>query len=224
MIHYKNLQIIGTSHISGQSIREVEHVISTIRPKIVAIEIDQKRLPALLSGKRAIKLSQIKHLGLKGFLINLLGSYIENKLGQKVNILPGSEMKAAIHAAKSINAKVALIDQDIDITLKRLSKQITAREKLKFLKEILAALLLGHHKIKIDLHKVPSKQLIITLTNKIKKDYPSIYKVLIEERDFYMAKALYKLSTQNPNEKIVAVVGAGHEDGIISNLKLFEKA
>ena len=118
MQRYKNIVIIGTSHISIESIKEVEAEIRKIEPEVVALELDRRRFLGLFAKKRHISLKDIKHMGIKGFLFNSLGYYIEKKLGKLVGVAPGSEMKKAVQIAKELNCKIALIDQDVSITLK----------------------------------------------------------------------------------------------------------
>ena len=72
-------------------------------------------------------------------------------------------------------------------------------------------------RISFDLNKVPEQKLIKKLTLEIKRDYPSLYKTLIEERDEVMSSGLLKLMQEN--EKVVAVVGAGHIPGITKTVK-----
>ncbi|MAG50538.1 hypothetical protein CL621_02775 [archaeon] len=217
MQKYKNLTIIGTSHIAIQSIKEVEEAISKIKPEIVAIELDKLRFNALIyKQKRKLNLKDIKKIGMKGFLFNLVGAWIEKKLGKVVGVAPGSEMKKAVEIAYKIKADIALIDQNISKTLKRLSKEITWKEKFRFIGEIITGIF-KRPKIKIDLTKVPSQKIINKLTSRLKKLYPSIYKVLIKERNEVMAKNLYNL--MNTNKEIIAVMGAGHEEEIIELIK-----
>lgn len=214
---YANLTIIGTSHISKESIDLVKEKINELKPEIVALELDQLRFESLFyNKKRKNKLTDIRYIGFKGFLFNLIGAYIESRLGRIVNVKPGSEMKAAALTARQNHADIALIDQDIRITLKKLSAAFPWREKLRFLFEVFRGIF-KREKISIDLTKVPDPALIKKLTNKIKKDYPSIYKVLIEERNYVLAKNLYKL--MSTNKSIIAVVGAGHEEEIIDIIK-----
>jgi pheromone shutdown-related protein TraB len=222
MYTYKNLNIIGTSHVAIQSIKEVEQVILDIKPNIVAIELDPKRFQSLIHKKKTkLRLRDIQKVGFKGFLFNALGAWIENKLGKSVGILPGSEMKKAVETAYKIKADLALIDQDIEITLKKLSQTLTWKEKFRFLIDILKSLF-AKNKIKFDLTKVPDEKTIKMLTNQVRKRYPSFYKVLIKDRNFFMAKALYNLMIKDTNKKIVAVVGAGHEKDLISIIKLHD--
>ena len=136
-MEYKNLTIIGTSHIAKQSIQEVKNVIEKTKPDIIALELDKKRFFSLTSKtKRKLKLRDITKLGVKGFLFNLIGAWAEKKLGNIVRVEPGSEMLTAIKLAKKNKIKIALIDQDIEITLKKLSKRLTWKEKGRFVIDI----------------------------------------------------------------------------------------
>lgn len=220
MQQYKNLIIIGTSHIAIESVREVRDSIIANRPKVVAIELDRVRLDSLMSEeKRKLSFRDVRELGLKGFLFNLVGAYVERKLGQLVNVKPGSEMKEAVLAAKDVNAHIALVDQDVRITMKRLSKELTWREKFRFVGDVIKSVF-KRERVSIDLTKVPEKKLIHKLTNQLKKNYPSIYKVLIAERNEVLAKNLYTL--MKDDDLIIAVMGAGHEDDVIALIKKYE--
>jgi len=213
---YKNLTIVGTSHISIESVKEVEEIILKNKPDVVALELDRVRFEALVNKReRRLRLSDIKKIGFNGFLFNLIGGFIEKRLGKIVSVAPGSEMKKAAEVAKKCGAKVALIDQDVSLTLKKISKEITWREKFRFIKDVIKGI--SAKRIKFDLTKVPPKSLIKRLTNKLKIDYPNLYRILVKERNEIMAKYLYIL--MNSYNSVVAVVGAGHEEEIIEEIK-----
>ena len=94
-------------------------------PDIVAIELDKDRFQALISGKqRKPKLSDIRKVGIKGFIFTVIGSWAQKRLGKYVGVSPGSEMKAAIESANKEKAKIALIDQNIQVTLRKFSKML----------------------------------------------------------------------------------------------------
>ena len=210
----QNLIIIGTSHIAIESVNEVERAINELNPDIIALELDLKRFRKLTSkAKYQFKLSDIRQ---KGFFINLIGSYIEHWLGKKVGVIPGAEMKKAINLAKEKNIKIALIDQDIGITLKKLKEKFTLREKFRLFKTIILAPF-SSKKFSIDLRKVPEQKLINKLTLQLRREFPSVYNVLIEERNKVMSERLIKLMQEN--KKVLAVVGAGHVSGIEKILK-----
>ena len=44
--------VVGTAHTPCQSEAEVSHVISTLKPEMVVLELDQERLDLLLDGSR----------------------------------------------------------------------------------------------------------------------------------------------------------------------------
>ncbi len=224
MLKYSNIYVLGTSHIAVQSIKEVEGAFSKLKPGVLALELDASRLHSLLHNeKHKIHLSDIPKFGIKGFMFNLVGAWIERKLGKAIGTKPGDEMKRAIMLARENKIPVALIDQDITITLKRLSSRLTWGEKFRFIKEALSAGFLKKNSVKIDLHKVPPEKLIRDLTAKIKKDYPSMHLTLIEERNAFMAKNLYNLSIQHPDKVILAIVGAGHTKEIIEIVKCLKQ-
>ncbi len=230
---YKNLNIIGTSHIAKQSINEVKEQIEKYKPEIVALELDQKRLYALFhKGEKSISLKNIFKVGVKGFLFSLIGAWAQKQLGKIVEVKPGSDMLTAINLAKKKNIQLALIDQDIEVTLKRLSQEITWKEKFKFIVDLLGspfkkkAMVIGQtfiitlpnkETIKFDLTKVPEERTIKKLISEVKKRYPSIYHVLIKERNNVISKNLFNLM-QN-KKKILAIIGAGHEKEVLDLIK-----
>ena len=219
MIQYKNLVLIGTSHISPESVKEVKKIIDEIKPTYVAVELDKGRLLGLMGKKEKLKIKDMFKLGIKETLFIMFGSWLEKKLGKMVGTKPGDEMKVAVREAAKIKAKILLIDQEINITVKRLFKYLTFKEKIRFVGDIVKWLLGFGEKMSIDLRKVPESELIEKLILQVKERYPNIYKVLITERNEIMAKRLVKFMEKNPSEKIVAVVGAGHESGMSEIIK-----
>lgn len=218
-MNYKNLVFLGTSHIAKQSLEEVKKHIEKEKPAILAIELDKKRLPALMSNSHKIDLRNIRIVGLKGFLFSLFGAWAERKLGRLVGVAPGSEMKQAVRIARKEKIKIALVDQDIEITLRRLSQEFTWKEKFNFLFDIAKALFSGKKEIDFDLRTVPDKKIIKKLIDKLKERYPNLYKVLIEERNKVIASNLKTLMEQNPDKKILVILGAGHVDDVMEMVK-----
>lgn len=212
----KDIIIIGSSHISRDSANEVKKTIEEIKPDFVALELDKQRLHALLSGKEeqpSIKL--IGQIGFGGYLFLKIGKFIEKKLGNIVGTKPGIEMKQAVKTAKENNCKIALIDQSINITLRKLSKEF----KIKHILKDLIKNLFKKKKLLFDIRKVPSDEIIEKYMLEVKKNYPGIYKVIVEERNHYMSNQLFNLKQYFPDSKIIAVVGAGHKKGMVKILE-----
>ncbi|MBT3408466.1 hypothetical protein HN415_07320 [Candidatus Woesearchaeota archaeon] len=218
-MQYNNLAIIGTSHISKQSVDEVRSYILTENPDIIAIELDKLRFHALLSKKRKLKIRDIKRIGLTGLIFGIIGGYIEKKLGKLLKTKPGSEMLIAIKLAKKHKIPILLMDQDIRITLKKISKQMPFKEKLKFLKDLFFTKQNKKELREIDISKVPDEKIIMEITKEFKKRYPVLHKILIIERNQIMAKNLNNLKIHNKDKKILAIMGAGHKKDIEKLLK-----
>ena len=216
---YKNLKIIGTSHIAKQSLEEVEDTIKSWKPDIIALELDKRRFYGLFRKPGKIRIYDIKRVGIKGFVFSIIGAWAEKKLGKIVGVAPGSEMKKAVRLARKNNIEIALIDQDIEITLKRFSKSLTWKEKWNFISDIFKAIFGKKKTIEFDLTKVPSKDVIKKLVEQVKKRYPSVYMVLIEERNYVMAQNIKGIMDLHPEKKLLAIVGAGHEDDIFELIK-----
>ncbi len=159
------------------------------------------------------------------FIFNIIGAWVEKKLGKLVGVKPGSEMIKAISLARKSKTKIALIDQDIEITLARISKTFSWKEKLNLVIDLLKGLFFKKRELKalgiknLDLTKVPSKTLIKKLTQRVKQRYPNLHKVLVEERNNVMAKNLQHIMGEYPDKKILAVIGAGHEEELIELIK-----
>jgi pheromone shutdown-related protein TraB len=221
MVQQDSFYIIGTSHVSKQSVNDVKNSFEEFNPDIIALELDILRFQSLIAKKQKRNLiKEIKHLGVKGVLLNTIGAWIENKIGQKVNMKPGAEMKTAIGLARIHKKEIALIDQDIRITLKRLTKEVKIKEKLRIFLDLFRIPFAKKQMEKIDLTKVPEQEFIDDIIKKVKNRYPGIYKVLIKERNKIIAKNLNKLKKDKKDKKILAIIGAGHKkevEKLISN-------
>ena len=212
----KNLVIVGTSHIAKQSVEDVTAAINSHMPAIVALELDHGRLENLLHpARQRMSFRDVFKVGVKGWLFAQLGAWAERALGKHVGASPGQEMLAAVKLARKQRIPIALIDQNIVTTLKRFSRKITWTEKARFVFDILKAALF-RRRFEFDLRTVPSKKLVEKLTEQLRLRYPNIYRVLVAERNQVMALNLARIMQHHPDKKIVAVVGAGHEEELIN--------
>ncbi len=216
-----NCHIIGTSHISKQSIQEIKQAISQEKPDIVAVELDVERAYVLLHGEKTkLSLKDILHVGVKGFIFAKIGQILQQKLGKIVGISPGTEMKTALEEAQKNKIQIALLDQPIKVTLKNFSQNLTWREKFRFLGDIIKGVMFPKRQLKeagledFDLTKVPEKKLIAVMMKQLKERYPNVYKTLVEDRNKYMVKRIIKLLRENPDKNILVIVGAGHKEGM----------
>lgn len=205
--------IVGTAHVSEKSIAEVNEVIEREKPDIVAVELDNARFQSI-KGEDQVKEINVKDLLGSGkfyyFMLHWLLAYVQKKIGADTGVKPGAEMMAAIEQAEKSGAKIALIDRDIQLTLGRFWNKMSFFEKLKLFGSLIGASL-GFGSQEIDMETVTNEDVVTRLVDELRKLAPSAAIVLIDERDAFMAKNLIDLSSQG---KVVAVVGAGHREGI----------
>ncbi|HDP74092.1 MAG TPA: hypothetical protein ENN46_04025 [Candidatus Woesearchaeota archaeon] len=215
----ENIYIAGTSHIAQESKHLVHKSFAEFKPDVVALELDISRFQALMSDKQETRSSSgaLRQFGIRGFLFFSIGRFIQKRLSKVVNTEPGIEMKEAIRQAKAKNIPIMLIDRPINTTIKRVSATLN----LGFLFSLLKDLLTSPFKAKkrrFNLNSIPNDQLVDYLISEMKKTYPQLYKVLVEERDIYMSKKIIAFAKQNPDKKLLVVVGLGHKAGISQRL------
>lgn len=224
----KQVILIGTSHIAKESINKVRKIIAEEKPDVVAVELDYGRLESLLSEEKPrFSLYSIKIVGFKGFLFALIGSWLSKKLGRVVGVDPGEDMLSAVKAAKEHKLKVALIDQNINVTLARFSRHFSWKERWHLVADMFKGLIMPKKQMKelgledFDLTKVPSEELIEKLLDSTKDRYPNLYRVLVHERNVYMVKRIIRLMTDEKENisKLIVVIGAGHRKGMIRLLE-----
>ncbi len=209
----ENIILVGTAHVSEDSVREVEEAIERYKPDVVAVELDERRLKALREGDESREIN-IREL-LKGsnfaiFLLQWLLAYVQRKIGAQEGVRPGAEMIAAIEAARKRGLEVALIDRDIGITLARFWERMSLREKLKMFSTLVLAAL-GFGTEDVDMEKITNEDVVAGLVEELRHFAPSAATVLIDERDAYLASNLVRIGRE---KKVLGVVGAGHREGI----------
>ena len=208
------LTIIGTAHVSAESVKEVKDKIYEIQPDRVAIELDFARYTKIRNMMNGVeeddtisvsKIIKENKVGL--FLVTTVLSYFQSKVGAEVDVAPGSEMMGAIEAADDLGIPLALIDRNINTTLERALNRMSLFDKIKFLYGVLTSDL-DDEEIDIEDLKNPDK--LDDYLEMFKDEAPEIYEVLVHERDAYLAGSILRI----PEDVVVAVVGAGHQPGI----------
>ncbi|HIF91145.1 MAG TPA: TraB/GumN family protein [Candidatus Poseidoniales archaeon] len=208
-----NLRILGTAHVASASVEAVRHHIAEYQPDIVAVELCKSRHDALTSDRRLDKeglLKVVKEGKAPLVLIQSLLAAEQRKLGLDEGQQPGAELIAAVEEAKAADLEVALVDRDIQVTLRRAWKNMRFREKYRVLTSLLAQDDDDDEAPDIN-SLLDDSDLLSSLMEELRGFSPGAGIVLIDERDEYLAT---KISALNPDKKVLAVVGAGHLTGI----------
>lgn len=212
------VRVIGTAHISSSSVAAVKAQIEAFQPDIVAVELCASRHTALTSNRRLDKeglLKVVKEGKAPLVMLQSLLAAEQRKMGLDEGEQPGAELLAAVKTAEEANLEVALIDRDIQTTLRRAWKRMKFFEKVKILWSLLGD---DEDEDAPEVSQLLEDQdLLTSLMEELKTFSPGAGAVLIDERDAYLAGKIAALE-KSSDKRILAVVGAGHLKGIEAHL------
>ena len=217
-IDEREIFLVGTAHVSKESVELVKRVIATEMPDCVCVELDPKRYKALSGRKRweALDLKEIiKKKQLSTLLINLILSSYQKKLGRQLGVMPGLELLEATREAEKHGIPVSLCDRDVRVTLRRAWHETSFLKKGYLLATLLVSMFDKTEITEEKLEQLKKKDVLSELMSELGEAMPELKKVLIDERDMYLAEKI-KMSA---GTKLVAVVGAGHLAGIKKRIR-----
>ncbi|CAN1226293.1 Uncharacterized protein MJ1365 [Linum grandiflorum] len=183
-----NVYLVGTSHVSEESCREVEAVIRFLKPEAVFLE--------LCSDRKSLLTRQ------------------DLKIASKLEVFPGSEFRVASEEAKACGAKVILGDRPVQVTLQRTWRKMPLRHKAKLVYSLAFRAVFVPSPVKLTkmLKEMEDVDMLTLAIREMSKAYPTLMETLVHERDQYMASMLHKAASEH--SLVVAVVGRGHLPGI----------
>ena len=218
----RDILILGTAHISRESVEQVGRVLREEHPDRVCIEIDQSRYRALTESARwkNLKITRALREG-KGFLLfaNLILASFQRRLGMDLGVKPGAEMVAAIDSARELDIPFTLCDREIQVTLKRAWAKSGFWGKNKMLAVMVSSLFVREKLSEEDIERLKRKSALQGMLEELAGFLPRIKEVLIDERDRYLAAKIF----QSEGRRVVAVIGAGHVPGVLEYLRLLER-
>ena len=209
----KEIILVGTAHISRESVELVKRVIHEERPDVVCVELDEKRYKAISQRDRFEQLDIkkiIKSKQLTTLMANLILSSYQKKLGEKMGVMPGSELIEATRCAEELGIPIRLCDRDVRTTLLRAWRLTPLWKKGKLLSSLILSLFDDTEVTEEKLRELKQSDVISELMQELGDAMPELKKVLIDERDTYLSEKIKEAD----GKKIVAVVGAGHVQGI----------
>ena len=209
----RELILVGTAHISQKSVNLVRQVIENEMPDCVCVELDTKRYEAL-SKKRRWESLDLKELirkrQLSTLLVNLMLASFQKKLGKQMGVLPGTELLEATRAAEENDIPIALCDRDVRVTLRRAWHITSLYRKGYLLANLLIGLFDRTEITEEKLNELKKTDVLSELMLEFGHALPELKQVLIDERDTFLAEKIKAAE----GKRVVAVIGAGHVDGI----------
>lgn len=213
----KDVYLVGTAHVSKQSVEDVRQAVELFKPHTICVELCPSRHQAMMNPEAWRKMDIMRVIRQKKapfLLAQLVLSSFYRKLGQHLGIKPGADMAEGVRLAEQTKATLVLADREVEITLKRTWRSLGFAEKFKLLGQLLMGLIYAD---KVDDNMVESlkqKAQMDVLMDAFADAFPEVKRRLIDERDVYLAQKI----RQAPGTTVLAVVGAGHVQGIKSHI------
>ena len=212
----ENLRLVGTAHISSTSVALVRQQIEDWGPDLVAVELCESRKASLLEPEALENEDLLKILNDGKSHMILLQSALaaeQRRMGVASGEKPGAELLAAIEAAEEAAIPVELIDRDVVITLRRAWSKMGLREKWRVMD---AFLWQEDDDDEASVEELlEDSDMLSNLMEEAREVAPGAGSVLIDERDAFIAGRLQQIRGKG---KVLAVVGAGHLNGIVHQL------
>lgn len=210
----RQIILVGTAHVSRESVDEVARVIEEESPSRVCVEIDNARYQSIVQGATwsGVNIYQVIREG-KGFLLlgNLVLASFQKRMGVDLGVRPGEEMIESIRIAEERGIPVSLCDRDIQVTLRRAWSKSGFWGKNKMLAALLSSVFTNEKLTTAEIEALKQKSALESMMQELAGYLPSVKEVLIDERDRYLATRIFETT----EERVVAVVGAGHVPGIV---------
>jgi pheromone shutdown-related protein TraB len=214
----KDVYLVGTAHLSLESVQDVRTTVEQVRPDAVCVELCKARHQAMTQADTWSKMDIFKVIRQKKavfLLAQLIMTSFYRRLGEKLGVKPGAEMLEGIRLAEQTHAELVLADRDIEITLKRVWGYLGFWNKLKLAAQLLTGIF-THEEIDEEMiESLKQKDQLESVMAEFAGQFPQIKERLIDERDTFLAQKIRSA----PGKTIVAVVGAGHVPGISAQIQ-----
>ncbi len=218
----KQILLVGTAHVSKESVDEVATAIESEQPDHICLELDAGRMKnkedqsswSNMDVKKVLKEN-------KGFLLlaNMALASFQKRMGDQSGSAPGEEILSAARLAKEKDIPFSLCDREIQITFSRAWRKSNFWNKSKLIATIISAVFSNEKITEEELQELKKADVMQNMMDEMAKELPSVKTVLIDERDRYLATKIFL----SPGDKKLAVIGAGHQEGIIRTIKAIEE-
>ncbi len=214
--------LLGTAHVSRASAEEVRELLAGGDYDAVAVELCPSRYNALLNPDELAKMDLFRVLrdGKAPMVVAslALGAY-QQRLADQFGIEPGAEQRQAIRSAQDSKMPILLIDREIGITLKRVSRNLPWWQRFGLFAGLVASLVTSEEVDEAEIERLKEGDVLESTFAQFAERERHLYRPLIEERDQYMAARLRQEIERSGHANVLAVVGAGHLAGIARALE-----
>lgn len=209
----RTVHLVGTAHVSKRSVEDVRETLALVEPDTVCVELCEPRFRNLRDPEnwRKVNILEILRSGKAMLLLSsLIMSSFQRRIADRLGVQPGAEMLAAIEGAEAAGHQLVLADRPIEITLKRTGAKLGFWTRMKVLTQLLTGFVSTEEISEEEIEKLKEEEHLADALQMMANELPQAKEALIDERDTFLAQKI----REAPGETIVAVVGAGHVEGI----------
>ncbi len=214
----KDIYLVGTAHVSKESVEDVRASIHAIKPDSVCVELCEARYKAMMNKDNWRNMDIFKVIKEKKTLFvlaQLMLASFYRKIGEKLGVQPGAEMLEGIEQARQLDAELVCADRNVEITLKRVWGYLGFFRKVKMFFQLVGSMFVAEDIDETAIEEIKQQDQMESMLASLGSSFPEVKKHLIDERDVYLAQKI----RHAPGKSVVAVVGAGHMSGILEHIQ-----
>lgn len=217
-----SITLLGTAHVSKASADKVQELIATGQYDAVAVELCPSRHKAIVNPDAMAKMDLfqvIKNGQASMVAASLALGAFQQRMAEQFGIEPGAEMRVAIKDAQAAQLPVLLIDREIGTTMKRIYHSVPWWKRINIFAGLIASVISQEKFSAAEIERLKEGDVLESSFSQFAEDEKDLFRPLISERDEYMAARLIKECRENNYRHILAVVGAGHLNGMARQLE-----
>lgn len=220
-----SITVVPTVHFSPRHSERVRETIQAQEPDIVAVELDEKRYERFARNTPMRVREVLDELPPTAAATYTTFHILQQVVVRLYGLDPEeTDMKTAIDTAAEQDIPVAPIDEPItDMltamadrvgvdTLPRMALRVPTLQPTEWIQQT--------EVLFVPFRRIDSGDDVEPLIRQLRRYLPEVAEVLIDQRDWAMATRLHQLEAEGHD--VVAVVGAGHHNGLSRALSSLE--
>lgn len=221
-VNHCNITLLGTAHVSKASADKVQELIATGNYDAVAVELCPSRHKVIVNPDAMARMDLfqvIKNGQASMVAASLALGAFQQRMAEQFGIEPGAEMRVAIKDAQTAQLPVLLIDREIGTTMKRIYHNVPWWKRFNLFAGLLASVISQEKFSAAEIEKLKEGDVLESSFSQFAENEQDLFRPLISERDEYMSARLLKECEESNYRHILAVVGAGHLNGMVRQLE-----
>lgn len=214
----REIYLVGTAHVSKQSVQDVRDTIEAVEPDTVCVELCEARFKNITDREQWKRTDIVKIIREKKAMLllsSLIMTSFQRRIAAQLGVTPGAEMVEGIEQAKKRGANLVLVDRDIQITLRRTWGMLGLWSKMKMMAQLVGSLFFVEQIDEQAIEELKQEEKLAGVLQMLADEFPTVKGTLIDERDIYLSQKIKAAE----GRKIVAVLGAGHIPGILREIE-----